>query len=434
MACYIVAFCFVLIHIVSGGLLISAYPVLTRRPLIFLKGHYMRIKLTSAFIASAKAEPRAERSIYWDESLPSFGLQVTATGAKSFVCQYRAGRRSRRLSIKARLSLSEARKEAKAILGRVAKGHDPLSERRKQEAAATNTLQSTCEAYFKREGKKLRTMSERERTLARLVDPRLGARQIDDIRRSEIVRLLDHIEDTSGAVMADRTLAYLRRVMSWHAGRSDDFRSPIVRGMARTKPSERARERILSDDEFRKVWAAAENTGNTFGPLVRFILATAARKSEAAHMLRSEVVDDIWTVPARRSKGKRDHDVPLSPLAQSILAAVPVINESDRVFTHDGRTFIGNFSKAKKKLDKASGVVGWTLHDLRRSSRSLLSRAGVDSNVAERCIGHAVGGVKGVYDRFGYADEKRQAFAALASLIERILDPKKNVVSLRARS
>jgi hypothetical protein len=78
-----------------------------------------------------------------------------------------------------------------------------------------------------------------------------------DINRSDIIRLLDRIADENGAPMADHTLAYLRRVMNWHAARSDDFRSPIVRGMARTRPSQRRRQRSLSDDEIRAVWRAA---------------------------------------------------------------------------------------------------------------------------------------------------------------------------------
>src|SRR5262249_58574581 len=95
----------------------------------------------------------------------------------------------------------------------------------------------------------------------RLVFPTLGARPIDDIGRSDIVRLLDKIEDASGPVMADRTLAYLRKVLNWHATRSDTFRSPIVRGMARTKPAERARDRILTDAEIRAIWRATERPG-----------------------------------------------------------------------------------------------------------------------------------------------------------------------------
>jgi integrase len=380
----------------------------------------MRQKLSPAFVASAKAESGAERSIYWDESLPGFGLVVTAAGHKSFVCQYRAGRRSRRLGIKANLRLGEARKEAHAILGAVAKGRDPLAERRKKEAEAETTLQSVCESYFAREGKNLRTVRDRQTTLKRLVYPRLGAQQIEDVRRSDIVRLLDRIEDESGPVMADRTLAYLRRVFTWHAGRSDTFNTPIVRGMGRTKPSERAREKTLTDDELRAVWTAAEETNNTLGPLVRFILLTATRRNEAAHMRRSEISGDLWTVPAARNKGKRDHVVPLSKAAQSILGAMPVIGDTF-VFTHDGTRPINGFSRFKTKLEQLSGVVGWTIHDLRRTSRSLMSRAGVSADIAERCLGHVIGGVRAVYDRHSFLEEKRAAFEALAKEVRRIL-------------
>jgi integrase len=381
----------------------------------------LRTNLSPAFVARAKAEAGAERSIYWDDDLSGFGLVVTSAGHKSFVCQYRANGRSRRISIKATLRLGEARKEARAILGRVAKGGDPLMERRKKEAAATDTLQSICESYFAREGKKLRTIGERQVTLARLVYPRLGSRQIDDIRRSEIVRLLDRIEDENGPVMADRTLAYLRRVFTWHAGRSDDFRSPIVRGMTRTKPAERARERILSDDEIKKVWAAAKVTNNGYGPLVQFILLTATRKNESAHMRRSEISGDIWTIPALRNKSKKDHVVPLSKAAQSVLSTLPVIGDGHLVFTHDGKRPIGGFSRYKKRLDQVSGVIGWTVHDLRRTARSLMSRAGVNADVGERCLGHIINGVRGVYDRHSFAEEKRLAFEALAKEIKRIL-------------
>jgi len=108
---------------------------------------------------------------------------------------------------------------------------------------ADNTLKAICEEYIKGDGKKLRSAGWREQVLERLVYPELGAKQIGDIKRSDIVRLLDKIEDENGATMADRTLAIVRKVMNWHVSRSDDFLSPIVRGMERLKPGERARER-----------------------------------------------------------------------------------------------------------------------------------------------------------------------------------------------
>jgi hypothetical protein len=270
----------------------------------------MRRKLSVPFIAGANAESGAERSIYWDSDLPGFGLQVTAAGHKSFVVQYRAGKRSRRIAIKGTLSLGDARKEARGILGAVAKGGDPLTERREAQAAAQDTLQAICENYFAREGKRLRTVRTRQAALARLVYPKFGSRPIDDISRSDIAKLLDRIEDECGPVMADRTLAYLRRVFSWHATRSDDFRTPITRGMARTRPAERARDRILSDGELRAVWTAAGALNNGFGPLARFILLTATRRNEAAHMRRDEISDGVWTIPARRNKSKRDVVLP----------------------------------------------------------------------------------------------------------------------------
>jgi integrase len=389
----------------------------------------MKKKLTSAFVKNAQAEHGVDRSLYWDTAMPSFGLQVTAAGHKSFVCQYRAGKQSRRLAIKATLNLSEARKEAKAILGRVAKGHDPLDERRRAEGEASNTLKAIATSYFLREGKKLRTVRDRQSALERLVYPKLGARPIEDLKRSEIVRLLDRIEDERGPVMADRTLAYLSRVFTWHAGRSDEFRSPIVRGMARTKSAERARSRILTDDEIRRIWVATGETNNAFGPLVRFILLTAVRRNEARHMSRNEIVGDIWTIPAARNKGKRDFALPMSKAAQSVLAAVPVIGDVF-VFTHNGRNAMSSLSEYKDKLGKAAGVTDWTIHDLRRTARSLMSRAGVDADTAERCLGHVIRGVRGVYDRHEYLQEKRFAFEALAGQIARIVNPQENVVPL----
>ena len=380
----------------------------------------MRTKLSPQFIASAEAKSGAERTIYWDDDLPGFGLMVTANGARSFVVQYRANGRSRRQTISAQLKLREARKEAQAIMGKVAKGGDPLDEKRKAAAAADNTLQSVCENYFAREGKKLRTVSDRQRTLHRLVYPKLGARQIDEIERKDIVRLLDKIEDENGARMADITLAYLRKVLNWHAARTE-FRSPIVRGMARTKPAERARDRILSDDELRKVWKAAGKMQNAFGSYVQFTLLTAVRRTEAIRMRRSELErGDLWVIPAARYKTKRDHAVPLSQAARAVLDSMPVINNGDLVFTHDGKRAIGAIAKSKRKLDQLSGVTGWTIHDLRRTARSLMSRAGVPSDHAERCLGHVINGVRGIYDRHEYQKEKAEAFEKLAEQVAAI--------------
>jgi integrase len=154
------------------------------------------------------------------------------------------------------------------------------------------------------------------------VYPELGAKQIGDIKRSDIVGLLDKIEDENGATMADRTLAVVRKVMNWYASRSDDFHSPIVRGMDRLKQKERARERTLTDDELRAVWRAAQASTGPFGRLVRFILLTAARRTEAAAMTWGDLNGE-WTLPASRNITKVDLVRPLSAEARAVLCRAP---------------------------------------------------------------------------------------------------------------
>lgn len=293
---------------------------------------------------------------------------------------------------------------------------------------ASNTLKAVGDEYLEREGKRLRSIRQRRDVLERLVYPKFGAHQIDSILRSEIVALLDRIEDENGPVMSHAALATIRRLFNWHAARSDRFLSPITRGMGRIRPQERKRQRVLGDDELRAVWNAA-SSGEPFDYLVRYILLTATRRSEAADMPRSELDGTDWLIPAARHKSKRDFLLPLSAEAAKLLREMPARGKK-LFFTTDGQHPLSGFSKFKKAFDKRCGVAGWTLHDLRRTSRSLMSRAGVPPDHAERAIGHTLAGIRGTYDVHGYRDEKRAALEALALQIERIVSP--NVISLRA--
>src|SRR5882724_3048325 len=155
----------------------------------------MRTKLTPAFVQKARAESGAERSLFWDTDMPGFGLVVTAAGHRSFIIQYRMKGRSRRMTINGVLGLTAARKQARALLGEVAKDRDPLQERRTAASLAEDSFKMIAESYLAREGKKLRTVDERRAALVRLVYPRIGSQPISTIRRSDIVRLLDRIED-----------------------------------------------------------------------------------------------------------------------------------------------------------------------------------------------------------------------------------------------
>ena len=227
-----------------------------------------------------------------------------------------------------------------------------------------------------------------------------------------MVRMLDTIADDRGPVMADRMLAYLGRAFRWQQVRDEDFVSPIISGMSRTSSKELSRERTLTDDEIRRLWKATEQ--GTFGALIRFLLLTGARRSEASEMPWSELDGSTWILPAARNKTKVELVRPLSGDAMAILKNLP---SGGYVF---GKPLTG-FTIPKKHLDKESGVTGWRIHDLRRTARSLMSRAGVSSDIAELCLGHVLPGIRATYDRHSYADEKLAAFDKLAALVRSIV-------------
>jgi integrase len=337
------------------------------------------------------------------------------------------------------LTLKGARKLASETMLGIAKGSDPVAAKKEAETAKQQADENTFEAvaleYMKRvcgmsadgfDRAKKRSGETQHATLVRLVFPVIGRLPITQIRRRDIVRLLDNIEDERGPVMANGTLAIVRVIMNWHASRDDDFRSPIVKGMGRVKQSELARDRILTDAELRVVWKTAEEDAGPFGALIQFLLLTAARRNEAAEMPWAELVGTDWVLPKERNKVGGELIRPLSEAARAVLETRPKI--SPFVFTY-GRGPLLGFSKPKRQFDaKVAEALGealprWTLHDLRRTARSLMSRVGVTSDHAERCLGHVIPGVRGVYDRHRYHAEMARAYEALAALIETIVNP-----------
>jgi integrase len=324
------------------------------------------------------------------------------------------------------LSLAAARVLATKALRQARSGADPTAEKRKHRVALrtaeSDTLVAISEEYLRREGPKLRSLHQRRSDLELLYSD-LGRQPVDQIRRGQYTRLLDRIADERGPVRADRALAALKRLLSWHSERSD-FISPLGRGGRRRAPAELARSRVLSDDELRQVWMTAERLKGPFAGFVQLVLLTATRRGEAAGLRRSSELTDggqTWIIPAARYKSKRDTLVPLSKAAQRIIAAQPQLG--DFVFTSNGTCALGGFAQRKRDFDKACGVAGWRLHDLRRTSRTMLSRAGINADIAEMCLGHALTGVRSVYDRHSFEAEKRHAFEALAAQIERIVRP-----------
>jgi integrase len=326
---------------------------------------------------------------------------------------------------------------------------DPEAKEEDREQKHPGLLDMFVERYCRKE-KELKSADQYANTFRRLVAPDIGDLPVfgeGRLRRSHIVDMLDEIEDESGPVMADRTLAYVRKAFNWFAARNEDFTNPIVKGLRQVGTN--SRNRILDDDELRDLWAAldiVENVPDCYPRFVKSLLLTTTRRNEAALMNSSELDGSDWTIPADRYKTKLDHLIPLSAAARELIGDKPKGANGNSWFvftTTSGAKGFSGFSKAKRELDKAIAQVRteagrdplphWVLHDLRRTGRSLMSRAGVPSDHAERCLGHVIGGVGGVYDRYAYRDEKRAAFEALAVLVSRILNPAANVEELSSR-
>src|SRR5262249_36077379 len=220
------------------------------------------------------------------------------------------------------LGLAAARELATKALRQARSGQDPPETKRRkreeQRAAEADTLQVISEEYLRREGARLRTVGQRRADLE-LFYPALGRLPIDQIRRGQFVRVLDTIADTRGPVRADRALSALKTLFRWHSERGE-YVSVLGRGGRRTSISERARSRVLFDDEVRNVWMAAEQNKGPFGAFVRFMLLTATRRGEAAGLRRSELLDaQTWIIPGARYKSGKDTLIPLSQAAQKII-------------------------------------------------------------------------------------------------------------------
>lgn len=408
--------------------------------------------ISEKIVGALAAPPQGNKVHYFSGStlqgrraIAGFGVCVTAAGTKSFTWDRRVDGVKRREVLGrwignpegGELTVLQGIIAAKTRADAIRDGADPRPARTRRDEdgdkpegeTVGDVLDKFVERYVVKENK-LRSADTIRSALHRLVKPAIGSVGIYELRRSQVVDMLDAIADKH-PVMADRTLAYVRKAFRWWATRDDDFTPPIVPGMARTKPKDRARERILTDAEIRRVWTVATTQPGPFPAFVRFLLLTAARRKEAASMTWQEIDGSDWTLPASRNKAKVEL---VRPLSKSALAAIKPFQRDGYVFsTDDGKTPISGFSKFKAAFDKASGTSGWSLHDLRRTARSLLSRAGVNSDIAERCLGHVIGGVRGVYDRHEYHAEKRKAFEALASLLDRILKPASNVTDIAGR-
>ena len=372
-----------------------------------------------------------------DGLLPGLYLVVQPSGAKSFAVRYRYAGAPRKLTIGPHpaIDLAAARASGAKALRAAAEGRDPASEKQAAKGDAKkaaieegrgkrdlfenvardfierHAIKSTRETSWRETARILGLRPDAEGKLVEIggdVIPAWKGRKVQDITKRGVIALLDSVQDRGSPIMANRVLAAVRKLFNWCLARDVIQISPCT--LVEPPAPERSRERILTDAELKRLWAATETETSPFGSLVKMLVLTGQRLNEVAGMRWDEVGFDAktWTLPGERVKNGNKHEVPLSDLAIEILKARPRIKTTKGfVFTTTRDAAVSGFSRAKDRLDAAimgegNAIEHWTFHDLRRTMASGMARIGIQLPVIEKILNHTSGtfrGVVGVYQR-----------------------------------
>jgi integrase len=347
-----------------------------------------RLKLTKSAIDVLPTP--AKDIVYWDSGCPGFGVKITPKGRKVFIVLYRAGgagSRLRKYTIGpyGRVTLHQARAAALKIFAARTEGRDPAAEKQQaRRRLVVDRVEDLVELFITEHVSKIRSAREISRLLRREVIPTWGARSIHDIGKRQVIELVAEVAARGTPSAANKLLKMIKAFFGWCVGRAILDVSP-ANGL--TAPArEKARDRVLGDDELARVLLAARRIGYPYGGIVELLALTGQRREEVAQLTWDEV--DIahctWELPASRTKNGKSHIVHLSKVAIAVLNRTPTMG--DFVFALSGVKPFQSFSAAKRELDKLSGVSDWRLHDLRRTCVSGMARLGVAPHVADKVL------------------------------------------------
>lgn len=419
------------------------------------------MKLTDTTVSALRCPEGRKDALVFDSATKGFGVRVQANGTSVFLFRYKMAGVSRRIPLGAfgEVTTAKARKEAERLRGEVLAGRDPWSERkngaaavvvaervaRAKRAEAAFTVSALIDLYASKHVASLRPATQRD-VLSRL---RLHLASINDkpaaeIGRREAAAVVDRAAE-AGETTARRVRDYARAMWSWARlrGSLPDYQGnpwEAAPAPGRDVP----RERVLGSQELGFVWRATEGLEAPFGPMLRFLMLTLARREEVSAMTWGEVAADLstWTQPGARTKNGKPHLVHLSEPAREILRAalgaeegkpLPAFPKPDRlVFGASGNKVISSHSWVKRRLDAAIAAArataaadageqepepmpAWVLHDFRRSGVTWLAGAGFPPHVADRLLNHVQGTIRGVaaiYQRGEFLEERQAALKA----------------------
>lgn len=405
----------------------------------------------SGSIAKAEAPDKGQRFIFDDhrDAPRGFGLRITAAGGKAFIMKYAVDGRERRKTIGPwpTWSLEAARTQAHDLLRGIAKGEDPLEEKRRRKAEPT--IADLAEDWLEKHASGLKSESAIRGYVLNDIVPAIGRLKVSDVRRRDVIEVIEaKAENTPRA--AAQVLLYARRMLDYATDRDFIPANPLaglkpssIKVAGKRDPLKSvARQRILDTDEIRAFWSNAETCDlhKLTALALKLVLVTGQRPGEVAGMHEREISGRVWTIPAeRRGKTETAHSVFLTDTALQIITdAKDEIARLQRRRAVPAAGFMFEAVPGRpitnaalcRAVDRQHEALGakdvspwgrWTPHDLRRTMRTGLSACRVRPDIAELTIGHTKRGIVAVYDQHGFDDERRAALQAWEDRLLRIV-------------
>lgn len=370
------------------------------------------------------------------EGAPVIGDHLSLAGARRLVAELKheiaLGRDPGAVHIAKKRSVASADDTFGAAVRDFIEGHAKKHTRRWEGTARLLGLKKTDDGFETIDG----GLADRWRDLPVAgIDEDAIFRVVDEARSRGIPGLKRRNKDQSES-RARALHSGLSVMFGWLKAKRRIKTNPMVALDSPAAP--KARDRVLTTTEIKRLWETCDAEGFPFGPLLKLLLLTGSRLNEVAGMRRDELSEDgaLWSIPGSRTKNHRVHLVPLPKLARTILAGVK--ENGDLVFTTNGTSKVSGWSKLKKRIDAAAKITGWRFHDLRRTTATHMAEIGIAPHVVEACLNHisgSKGGIAGVYNRFAYAPQKKIAFERWASHVAGVVSGRKaTVVALRGNA
>jgi integrase len=386
-------------------------------------------KFVSAGIPAGRTE-----AMLWDNAVTGLGLRVRATGSCSWVLVYRprAGGRNetaRRVTLGSwpALALDAARAAGRAMVGEIALRKDPAVELRDERNREQRRVSKALEDYERSlQRRKIVNIKAVMSTLRRGLAP-FATREIDTLTRKDLLTKIEALENAGKPGAATDLRSHARAWLEW-AVSGGFVQFNVLAGWRRARSSRaerldgKGKGKALSDPEIVALWNGVRVIGviGAFGGMVRLGLLTGMRRNELAGLRWTDVRDDRIVLAAHATKTGAQHEIPLTVLMRNVLAAQPRTT-SDRIFPswRTGAQMRG-WTELVAAANRKSGVA-FKLHDLRRTTRTLMSRLGVSREVAELAIGHARTGLVAIYNKDEAWQARTDAFERVSAHVAQLV-------------